>query len=271
MATCTIVVPCYNEAARLDVDAFRRFRPPNLSLRFLLVNDGSTDDTASVLEFLRDLDPGQFIVHNLPANRGKAEAVRQGILLAFQEGAEMVGYWDADLATPLEMIPEFCEMLSQDARLQIVTGARVKLLGRAIQRRPLRHYLGRVFATAASAVLGVPMYDTQCGAKLFRATPEIRAIFEQPFRTNWVFDVELLARFLRNRKAERAEPAAGAIYELPLTEWRDVAGSKVKPQDFFRAFFELATIYWTCVRRRAARGAEAVPPQRPDAAQRHAA
>jgi len=271
MATCTIVVPCYNEAARLDVDAFREFRPPNLSLRFLLVNDGSSDDTASVLESLRDSDPGRFIVHNLPANRGKAEAVRQGILLAFQQRPKMVGFWDADLATPLEIIPEFCDMLAQNARLQIVTGARVKLLGRDIQRRPLRHYLGRIFATAASTVLGVPIYDTQCGAKLFRATAEIRTLFEQPFRTSWVFDVELLARFLRNRKAEAAEPATSAIYELPLTEWRDVAGSKVKPRDFFRAFFELATIYWTCVRRRTTSPAEAVPPQRPDAAPRRAA
>ena len=112
----------------------------------------------------------------------------------------------------------------------------------------MRHYLGRVFATAASAALRLPVYDTQCGAKMFRATPETRRLFETPFCTNWIFDVELLARFIRLRKGAGLEPPEKCVYELPLHAWRDVAGSKVRPRDFLKSFFELLRVYWTYLR-----------------------
>src|SRR5437762_2862299 len=79
---------------------------------------------------------------------------------------------------------------------------RVKLLGRNIQRSLIRHYCGRVFATVASLALGVDVYDTQCGAKIFRATPEMRQIFATPFRSQWIFDVEILSRYLAANRSE---------------------------------------------------------------------
>ncbi len=244
MPGSTIVVPCYNEAERLDTAAFLAFAARREEVRFLLVNDGSTDATLEVLEGLARARPGQFAVLHLEQNQGKAEAVRQGILQALIDEPETVGYWDADLATPLEAIDQLKAVLSSDPRLRIVMGARVKLLGRSIERRALRHYLGRIFATAASTVLGLPVYDTQCGAKLLRVCDETRALFLRPFCSRWVFDVELLARFVRGRSAEGRRPAEQAIYEYPLHQWRDVAGSKVRPRDFFKAFFELSRIYW---------------------------
>jgi hypothetical protein len=106
----------------------------------------------------------------------------------------------------------------------------------------LRHYLGRLFASAASLVLGLPVYDTQCGAKLFRVTPQVASLFAAPFRTGWIFDVELLARFLARRAPAERHAAVRAMYEFILPEWRDVAGSKVKALDFLKAAFELLTI-----------------------------
>jgi dolichyl-phosphate beta-glucosyltransferase len=270
MERCIVVVPCYNEAARLDTAAFQQFVACGHSQQILFVNDGSTDDTAAVLEALRGWNPQRFDVYHLPRNMGKAEAVRQGVLRALRSRVDAVGFWDADLATPLEAIPQFCELLQHNPRLQMVIGARVKLLGRTIQRRLLRHWLGRLFATVASVVLRLPVYDTQCGAKLFRASPETHALFDQPFRTNWIFDVELLARFIRGRKAGGCKTAEEGIYELPLSQWRDVAGSNVKARDFFKSFFELVQVYWVYLRPGAAatpvcvRSADQAAPERPD-------
>jgi SAM-dependent methyltransferase len=240
-ARCAIVVPCFDEAARLDAAAFHRFALEGHGCRFLFVDDGSTDATPAILEALRELDPERFAVKRLAHNAGKAEAVRLGMLDAIDSGAELAGYWDADLSTPLDAIPAFCEILAKTPELQMVLGSRVRLLGRSIQRTPLRHYLGRVFATFASLVLELPVYDTQCGAKLFRSSPETRALFAKPWRTNWIFDVELLARFVRERR--RAGASAGAaIHEAPLERWRDVAGSKLGPADFVRAAFQLLRV-----------------------------
>lgn len=248
MSDSIIVVPCYNEAARLDVAAFQRFAAQHPGCRFLMVDDGSGDRTAEVLESLATGDPKSFRVLRLARNVGKAEAVRQGVLQALECRPELVGYWDADLATPLEALGEFCHLLEADRQLQVVLGSRVKLLGRRIERRPMRHYLGRVFATAASLVLSLPVYDTQCGAKVFRASPLVHRMFAEPFHSRWFFDVELLARLIL-ASAERQLPVEALVHELPLLEWRDVPGSKLRSKDFVRALFDLARLGWLYGRR----------------------
>jgi dolichyl-phosphate beta-glucosyltransferase len=248
MSSVIIVIPCYNEAGRLQAETFKAFTCEPHVLRFLFVNDGSTDDTWKVLQALHASDSQRLAIYDLPKNAGKAEAVRQGLLRAFEIGADYVGYWDADLATPLEAIPVFCDLLDVTPDLLIVFGARVRLLGRTIERRAARHYLGRVFATAASLVLGISIYDTQCGAKLFRTSPEIQALFQQPFATRWLFDVEILARWIQARRGANLPPIEDIVYEFPLHQWRDVAGSKVKASDFVKAFFGLSLIYWRYLR-----------------------
>lgn len=151
--TC-IVIPCYNEEHRLRPDEFSRFTSENREVRFLFVDDGSTDATPTRLEEMAGRDPDSFGVLALPSNRGKAEAVRQGMNQAFDEGATYAGYWDADLATPLDEIPRFIETLDAHPVLEALFGSRVRLLGRVIDRRAARHYLGRVGATAISLTLG---------------------------------------------------------------------------------------------------------------------
>jgi len=222
----TVVVPCYNEEKRLDVAAFRGCGDAD----FLFVNDGSTDGT---LELLRE---SNLNVLNLERNSGKAEAVRRGIVKAMDDGADIVGFWDADLATPLDEIPLFLAIFDQRPNIEMVLGARVRLLGRDIQRHASRHYFGRVGATLISQTLGLAVYDTQCGAKLFRVNDTMREIFAKPFLSRWIFDVEILARFLKLRSRN---DVVHAIYELPIKTWHDVAGSKVKSRDFIRALRDL--------------------------------
>ncbi|MCP4005403.1 MAG: glycosyltransferase [bacterium] len=243
MPKSILVVPCYNEASRLQPEAFQRYVVEDPATRILFVNDGSTDTTLEVLHKLEASDPAHLGVLDLQPNRGKAEAVRRGMLAAFADSPQYVGYWDADLATPLEEFPDFVHLLDEEAGREVIFGARVALLGRQIHRRAIRHYLGRVFATVVSNVLDLRIYDTQCGAKLFRASDDMKALFEEPFSTNWVFDVEILARLIRSRRNTDKPQPAQIICEHPLKCWRDVAGSKVRSVDFFRALAEIALIY----------------------------
>jgi len=201
------------------------------------VNDGSADGTLQLLHQIEAEFPARVHVVDQQPNQGKAEAVRAGMLQALGSGVEYAGYFDADLATPLEAISEFVDVLEHNPDVDMVLGARVALLGRRIERKPHRHYLGRVFATAASMVLAVPVYDTQCGAKLLRVTPDCSALFATPFGSRWIFDVELIARYLI------ATGNPDGIYEHPLRQWKDVGESHVRPRDFVRAIGELANIH----------------------------
>jgi glycosyltransferase involved in cell wall biosynthesis len=240
--TRTIVVPCFNEAERLQTELFREFIGDGLT-RFLFVDDGSRDATRSILSELVASEPEGIGLLVLEQNRGKAEAVRRGLIEALKESPGAVGYWDADLATPLSAIPLLCGVLEEQPEVQMVLGSRVKLMGREIERYARRHYLGRVFATAASLILRLPVYDTQCGAKVLRTTERLRTILQQPFRANWTFDVELLARFMWSDPAESLPDPLRTIYEYPLPVWRDVGGSKLSVTDYPRAATDLLTIY----------------------------
>lgn len=235
-----VVVPCYNEAARLDVAAFERALAQEPKLRFLFVDDGSKDGTRGVLEGLSARCPGRALNHILAKNSGKAEAVRQGVLAAFDLGPELVGYWDADLATPLADIAAFARVL-ENPKILLVLGSRVRLMGRHIERTTVRHYLGRVFASAASLVLGLDIYDTQCGAKLFRATPLMRSVFERHFELNWCFDVELLARLL-GLEDKGLGPLREQCVEFALDSWKDAPGSKLNLKQVPKVLGELARL-----------------------------
>jgi len=241
--TC-IVVPCYNEADRLRSREFLDWARRRSDLHILFVNDGSTDGTGEILDLLSRECPEQIRHIAMERNRGKAEAVRCGFLESFRSGYDVIGYWDADLATPLETIPRFCELL-EDREIDGVIGSRVLLLGRNIRRRAVRHYLGRVFATCASLAIGLPVYDTQCGAKIFRNTEILRQVFRAPFRVKWTFDVEILARFLLLDRIFEGLATRDRFVEYPLERWEDVPGSKLKMRDFFRGAWEILEIgYW---------------------------
>jgi dolichyl-phosphate beta-glucosyltransferase len=251
MPRAIVVVPCYNESRRLDVRAIQDFGRRWGSAELLFVNDGSRDETLELLESLHAGNPRRFSFLHLAKNGGKAEAVRQGMLLAMRSGADYVGFWDADLATPLDDIDLFCRILDAKPQIQVVLGTRMRLLGHRVERRRIRYWLGRLCAQMASLALGVRIFDTQCGAKMFRASGALAQVFERPFLTRWIFDVEILARL---RVASQALDET--LYECPLDAWREVGGSAVKSRDFVTGGVEMLKIYWAYLRR----GAEAVAP-----------
>jgi dolichyl-phosphate beta-glucosyltransferase len=238
-----LVVPCYNEASRLDPDAFLQFVATHPGVQLVMVDDGSDDGTGEILERLRAAAPEAMSTLRYSPRRGKAEAVRAGILEGFAQRAALVGFFDADLATPFRAIDDFLAVLRARPDIEFVLGSRVMLMGRDIKRKATRHYFGRVFATAVSLALDLPVYDTQCGAKILRANAATAALFAAPFRSAWIFDVELIARYLRLPVAPGDPPRRDRVYELVLPAWHDKPGSKLRWYDFARAMVDLGYIW----------------------------
>lgn len=245
MQQTAIVVPCYNEEDRLQVDVFQQFAIAHPFVRFVMVNDGSRDRTAGILADLAASCPRQFEVLSLPVNNGKAEAVRRGMVHAFASGADAVGFIDADLAVPLDEVPRMIDVLGRRRDVRVVVGSRISLAGHLIQRRWIRRVLGRCFAAVAAGLIGIPLRDTQCGLKLFRSGDVTRRLFDAPFQSRWIFDVEVLARLMIS---QGREATIAQVYEMPLEQWSEVAGSKLKSADFVKALGELLGIYTASLR-----------------------
>ena len=169
-----IVVPCFNEADRINLSEFRRLSlEGNTDLVF--VNDGSSDETYELLSDFCETMSSCHLIH-LNENVGKAEAVRRGFLFSVSKEYSFTGYADADLATPVNELIKMIKFCNNES-YSVITGLRLKRLGAKVDRKKTRHYLGRIFATFASIVLKLEIYDTQCGAKLFR----INEVFFIPF------------------------------------------------------------------------------------------
>ena len=241
--TLALIVPCYNEAARLDPAAFAGFVSSHPSVSLLFVDDGSTDATAEILLRLQEAARNAVSVMRLPSRQGKAEAVRLGMLEGIQRQADLVGFWDADLSTPLAAVDDFLALAAKRPDVDVILGSRVKLMGRDIQRLASRHYLGRVFATAVSFTLDLPVYDTQCGAKVFRVNDAVAAVCATPFRSRWIFDVEVLSRYLAQPVRAGEPPRRARIYELAVPAWHHKSGSKLRWTDYVRAVPDLFRIW----------------------------
>lgn len=217
-----VVVPCFNEERRLDTAAFITAIDQDPSLNFVFVNDGSTDGTQAKLTALQSMRPERITILSLLRNSGKAEAVRQGLLYASSTHAPFVGYWDADLATPLDAIADFVRVMGKFSELEVVFGARRVLIGHRIERTLKRRAVSRICSSLARQAIRLPVSDTQCGAKVLRTGPALKAALAEPFTAGWLFDVELFAR-ISAQVADRRR----AFYEQPLAEWEEVAGSKI--------------------------------------------
>ena len=219
MKTLSLVVPCHNEFNRLHPDAFIEAMERWPWLSFCFIDDGSTDATAERLAWLSNASPSIYAIY-LQENLGKAEAVRTGIrhLCEFSH-PDLVGFWDADLATSLYEIPRFVQCFETDEKVKAVIGSRWPHLGADIQRSPGRSIASIAFKMAVRRILKVPVWDTQCGAKIF-SREVADEIFAAPFSTRWIFDIEILSRLGNDRLLTQ-------VQELPVSSWRDVPGSKI--------------------------------------------
>ena len=238
MPDVCLVVPCYNEEHRLPQAELLAFLDTHPHVSLCLVDDGSRDGTLAVLRALQALRPDRVLVVPVSPNGGKAEAVRAGVRHAYASRPwPFIGYWDADLSTPLAEVDHLRAALLANPACRLAMGSRVKRLGSNIDRRIARHVLGRIFAACASGILGLSVYDSQCGAKLFRRDT-VDIFFGQPFLTRWLFDLEMLVR-MRNAIGLAGMDAA---CEVPLSRWTEVGGSKLRLREMIGVPLELLRI-----------------------------
>ncbi|MFW6219195.1 MAG: glycosyltransferase [Bacteroidota bacterium] len=234
-----IIIPCYNEEERLPVKEIEKFLKESCKVKLFLVDDGSNDNTSELLRSIESNYPEDAYAIINTCNRGKAEAIRLAVnQIVHNEQFRYIGFFDADLSTPLYEIKNFLQSFTDNPDLVVVMGSRIKRLGASITRSWRRHVLGRVFASAVSKILQMPVYDTQCGAKIFRSDI-VGKVFANQFISKWLFDVEVLGRIIIELGYEKA---LKAIYESPLSYWADDGNSRIKMKDIFNIPWELLKI-----------------------------
>ena len=226
----TVVVPAYQEERRIgrslaELDAFLRARGELFEV--LVVDDGSTDRTAEIVERFAAEHPG-FTLVRLARNLGKGAAIREGFARA---RGERILFTDADLSTPLAELDALDEALARGADLVLASrGLRESVL--EIRQPWYREHMGKAFNGVMRMLSGVPFRDTQCGFKLLRGK-DARAIALEMRENGFSFDVELI--LLARRRGL-------FVREIPV-HWRNDAGSRVNPlRDSAAMLFALARI-----------------------------
>jgi glycosyltransferase involved in cell wall biosynthesis len=195
-----IIVPCYNEESRFPIQYWREIVRAESEIRWLFIDDGSSDRT---LEILQDVCAGTpSRVSKCFKNGGKGNAIRKGFLemLETEPEIEVLGYLDSDGAFSKDDIFRLANIAIQRISSSMaqpadaVISSRVSLSGREINRKSSRHYLGRLIATVLTRKWSDAPYDTQSGYKLFLNSRSFRDAIESGFSTRWFVDVELLTR-----------------------------------------------------------------------------
>lgn len=236
--TSAIVVPCYNEFARLSADSFIDHLKLHPQHAICFVNDGSKDATIDLLTQIKQECSNAFVLDE-KENGGKAVAVYKGIHFSIKNiPAEFYGYMDADLATPLSFISVMEKEMLSNKNVSLVLGSRHLADKNSIERKAFRHYSGRMVSKMITWALGVKYGDTQCGAKLLRREG-VEIGFSSNFKSTWVFDVELIKRLINHFGKSEVH---NKIKEIPVNQWKDVGNSKVSSSYIFRMIGEIIGI-----------------------------
>jgi dolichyl-phosphate beta-glucosyltransferase len=228
----SIVIPAYNESARIGKalsEVLRCVHERNWHAEILVVNDGSTDSTAAIVNQLAQLHPEVRLLNN-PQNRGKGFSVRHGVLHAV---GEIVMFTDADLSAPMEEAERLFHALEEGADIAI--GSRWLQRNRQTVKQPLyRQLFGRCFNAITRLVMGLPFADTQCGFKAFRR-PVAQTIFQLQRIERWGFDPELL--FIALKRGYK-------VKEVPVTWGHDERSRLSYLKDGLKMLEEIAYIRW---------------------------
>lgn len=239
--TYAIVIPCYNEENRFAYTEFREFAQKHPEVLLCPVNDGSTDNTLAVIRGLQIECPHNVTVLDMPKNGGKSEAVRFGMLHVYQNfDAKLIGFLDADLATQPREWLLMAKYKENYPKFGAIVGSRIQRLGAEINRDSSRSLASNLIKTMVRNILKANFQDTQCGAKIFTRSL-IPFLFNKPFKTPWLFDVEIFIRL--QEKFGRTTLQRGVL-EYPLLEWTEIGDSRIKFKDSIRIPFHLLWLYY---------------------------
>lgn len=217
----TIIIPAYNEAARIGATLESYLHHFRGRARLLVIINGTTDGTAAAVEAFVRRFPESLSYIVIPERIGKGGAVHEGFR---RVSTEFVAYADADGATGPEAFERLVQALG-DA--DGVIGSRY-LHGAIAERTFTRRVIGFCFYLAVRLLVRLPFRDSQCGYKVFR-TAKIKAILPQLTVRNMAFDVELLALLVRS---------GARIREMP-TVWREIPGSGGWPKNLLQTGVEM--------------------------------
>lgn len=236
-----IVIPCYNEESRFVAlkEQYASFLKEHTEVLLCLVDDGSKDKTSEYIQQLKTEFPDQVEPLILEKNGGKAEAVRAGMLhCGGRYSTNYIAFLDADLATSFSECLRVYELAKENEQVTLAFGSRILKVGSDIKRKKFRFVVGRFVATLISSMLKLKVYDTQCGCKIFERELALK-LFEGPFISRWLFDVEL---FFRMINLYGREVAKTKMIEVPLKRWEDMGDSKVSMGYFFKLWLDLYKI-----------------------------
>lgn len=235
-----IIIPCYNEANRIDQQAFVDFAITHEDYHLCFVNDGSTDNTNDILEQMQWKSPFNISVVDIKKNAGKAAAVRSGTQCLYEiPGITSIGFIDADLSTDFRDFKDLVKTLHRDDKL-MVFGSRNMGTSSGIERDFMRNLFSKFIKQFIGMILGLPIRDTQCGAKVFKREI-IPFVYGKSFLSRWLFDVEI---FLRLKKHLGKEKVMKSIVEQPLVRWVHVDDSKLGIKDALKIPFNLTQIWF---------------------------
>jgi dolichyl-phosphate beta-glucosyltransferase len=233
MQKVAIIIPCYNEAKRLDfINIEQLLLDSDMDIFF--ANDGSKDNTVEVINSIIEKHQDRCVLINFPENSGKANTIFKAINQINQKDKyDFIGYFDADFSTPACEIIRLVEELNKQ-KCQFLLGSRILLLNSGIKRKYHRHIIGRIIITLINLKFKLGIYDTQCGSKLFSKSI-IPKTFNKPFYTSWLFDVEI---FIRLKKQDLLKYGM----EIPIYNWKDVDGSKLGWRTGFKIILQVIQI-----------------------------
>lgn len=236
-----IIIPCYNEAKRLNTKAFIQFISTKDNYHLCFVNDGSKDDTIIYLQEIQRSNPTRVSIIDMKRNGGKASAVRAGARYLHSRGdIAYVGFMDADLSTDFKDFDSLKNKLDSDRKLKFVFGSRAKNCNENIEKNEFRCLISKAINLLIVFILGLSIDDTQCGAKIFRSEL-VPVMFDKMFLSRWLFDVEM---FLRIKKKFGKASTLQIIHEQPLTKWVHMDDSKLGIKDALEIPFRLLSIWF---------------------------